>query len=417
MLLPGLLAATTRITEWQWGKSEFYRETQGVSEVLIARIPEHGMAHDNDNNRTTIPLTYRDAGVDIDAGNALVGAIKPLAKSTSRKGAEVDLGGFGGLFDLKRAGFRDPILVAANDGVGTKLKIAIDTGKHDTIGVDLVAMCVNDLVVQGAEPLFFLDYYAVGRLDVTIARQVISGIADGCRQAGCALIGGETAEMPGMYQSGDYDLAGFAVGAVERGEILPRSDIALGDVLIGLPSSGVHSNGYSLVRKLVARDNVPWEYQFGAGQSLADVLLTPTRIYVKPLLAALRATGGSGGEGAIKALSHITGGGITENVPRVLPGSVAARIELEAWVPPAIFSWLADKGGLDNAELLRTFNCGIGMIIVADKRRAADVIASLQEAGERPIVIGDIIAPTGEKSEAKGKGEANAVKYEGGLKL
>jgi phosphoribosylformylglycinamidine cyclo-ligase len=375
------------------------------------------MAHDNDNQKPAGPVTYRDAGVDIDAGNALVGAIKPLAKSTSRRGADVDLGGFGGLFDLKRAGFTDPILVAANDGVGTKLKIAIDTGLHSTIGIDLVAMCVNDLVVQGAEPLFFLDYYAVGKLEIGVAHDVIAGIADGCRQAGCALIGGETAEMPGMYKAGDYDLAGFAVGAVERGEILPRSDIAIGDVLIGLPSSGVHSNGYSLVRKLVERENVAWADNFGHGQTMADVLLTPTRIYVKALLAAIRATGGSGPNGAIKALSHITGGGLTENIPRVMPLSATARIDLTAFTPPAVFGWLARAGRLDDTEMLRTFNCGIGMVIVADKKRAADVIAALKEAGEAPVVIGDVIAPTGEKSDAKGKGEANAVKFEGKLKL
>lgn len=375
------------------------------------------MAHDNDNHKAAGPVTYRDAGVDIDAGNALVAAIKPLAKSTSRKGADVDLGGFGGLFDLKRAGFNDPILVAANDGVGTKLKIAIDTGKHSTIGIDLVAMCVNDLVVQGAEPLFFLDYYAVGKLDVGVARDVIAGIADGCRQAGCALIGGETAEMPGMYKAGDYDLAGFAVGAVERGEILPRNDIAIGDVLIGLPSSGVHSNGYSLVRKLVERENVSWSDNFGHGQTMADVLLTPTRIYVKALLAAIRATGGSGPDGAIKALSHITGGGLTENIPRVMPLSAAARIDLSAFAPPPVFGWLSRAGRLDDTEMLRTFNCGIGMVIVADKARAGNVIAALKDAGEAPVIIGDVIAPTGEKSDAKGKGEANAVKFEGKLKL
>jgi phosphoribosylformylglycinamidine cyclo-ligase len=363
------------------------------------------------------PLTYRDSGVDIDAGNALVAAIKPLVKATRRPGAEADLGGFGGLFDLKRAGFKDPILVAANDGVGTKLKIAIDTGRHATIGIDLVAMCVNDLVVQGAEPIFFLDYFAVGKLDVTIARDVIAGIADGCKQAGCALIGGETAEMPGMYKEGDYDLAGFAVGAVERGQILPREDIAIGDVLIGLPSSGVHSNGYSLVRKLVAREKLGWDdpAPFAKGKTMADVLLAPTRIYVKPLLAAIRATGGSGPKGAIKALSHITGGGLTENIPRVMTDAVAARIDLAKIKMRPVFAWLAKAGHLDDTEMLRTFNCGIGMIIVADKKRAADVVAALKDAGEKPVIIGDVIAPTGEKSDAKGKGEANAVKFEGRL--
>ncbi len=364
------------------------------------------------------PLTYADAGVDIDAGNALVRAIKPLAKATSRPGADVDLGGFGGLFDLKRAGFRDPILVAANDGVGTKLKIAIDTGRHSTIGIDLVAMCVNDLVVQGAEPLFFLDYFAVGRLDVATARDVVAGIAEGCRMAGCALIGGETAEMPGMYKAGDYDLAGFAVGAAERGEILPRADIAIGDVLIGLPSSGVHSNGYSLVRKLVERaelkwdDAAPWEQS----RSVADGLLEPTRIYVRAVLAALRSTGGGGAGGAIKALSHITGGGLAENLPRVMPDHVTARVDLSSWPRSAVMDWLQHAGQLDDGEMLRTFNCGIGMVMVADKARADDVLLALANAGEQPIIIGDVIAPTGQKSDAKGKGEANAVLFDGRLR-
>ncbi len=363
------------------------------------------------------PITYAEAGVDIDAGNALVHAIKPLAKATARPGADVDLGGFGGLFDLRRAGFRDPILVAANDGVGTKLKIAIDTGNHTTIGIDLVAMCVNDLVVQGAEPLFFLDYLAVGRLEVAVAREVVAGIAEGCKQAGCALIGGETAEMPGMYKAGDYDLAGFAVGAVERGEVLPRSDIAVGDVLIGLPSSGVHSNGYSLVRKLVAAKNADWASPapFNGNRPLAEALLEPTRIYVKPLLTAIRATGGSGPSGAIKALSHITGGGLAENLPRVMPANAAARIDLSSWDAPAVFGWLQRAGRLDDAEMLRTFNCGIGMIVVAKETRAGDVIAALRAAGETPVVLGDVIPPTGEKSDAKGKGETWAVKFEGRL--
>src|SRR5262245_1645622 len=258
------------------------------------------------------PIQYRDAGVDIDAGNALVEAIKPLARSTRRPGADADLGGFGALFDLKAAGFKDPLLVAANDGVGTKLKIAIETGRHATIGIDLVAMCVNDLLAQGAEPLFFLDYYASGKLDVETARSVVAGIAEGCRQAGCALIGGETAEMPGMYSGGDYDLAGFAVGAVERGEVLPRPDIVAGDVLIGLPSSGVHSNGYSLVRRLVVEDKLAWSAPapFDTTRSVAEALLVPTRIYVKPVLRAMRETGG------IRGLAHITGGGLSENLPR-----------------------------------------------------------------------------------------------------
>lgn len=364
------------------------------------------------------PITYADSGVDIDAGNALVEAIKPLVKKTRRIGADADLGGFGGLFDLKRAGFKDPILVATNDGVGTKLRIAIDTGRHATIGIDLVAMCVNDLVVAGAEPLFFLDYFSVGKLDVATARTVIAGIAEGCHRAGCALIGGETAEMPGMYHGNDYDLAGFAVGAAERGQILPRTDIEVGDTIIGLASSGVHSNGYSLVRKLVASQGLEWQSDapFAAGQSVAEALLTPTRIYVKPLLAALAATGGAA-HGAIKGLSHITGGGISENLPRVLPNTVAARIDLGSWTPAPVFGWLAKTGRLDSAELLRTFNCGIGMIVVAAKARAGEVLQALNEAGEVPLVIGEIVPPTGERSSAKGKGDAWAVNYSGVLQI
>ena len=371
------------------------------------------------DNNSKPSITYADAGVDIDAGNALVAAIKPLARATSRPGADVDLGGFGGLFDLKRTGFRDPILVAANDGVGTKLKIAIETGRHSTIGIDLVAMCVNDLVVQGAEPLFFLDYFAVGKLDVAVAREVIAGVADGCRDAGCALIGGETAEMPGLYKGGDYDLAGFSVGAVERDEILPRADLAVGDILIGLKSSGVHSNGYSLVRKLVEHAGLSWDSPapFAPGQTIAEALLTPTRIYVKPLLAAIRGTGGSGLNGAIKALSHITGGGLSENVPRVMPKDMAARIDLASFDVPPVFGWLAKTGNISDAELLRTFNCGIGMIAVVSKAKVDEVIAKLKAAGEQPVIMGDVIPPTGEKSEAKGKGEAWAVKYEGKLRF
>lgn len=374
------------------------------------------MADDRPGKAT--PITYRDSGVDIDAGNSLVEAIKPLVKATRRPGADADLGGFGGLFDLKRAGFRDPILVAANDGVGTKLKIAIDTGRHETIGIDLVAMCVNDLVVQGAEPLFFLDYFACGKLDVAVAKAVVGGIAEGCRQAGAALIGGETAEMPGMYKAGDYDLAGFAVGAAERGELLPRGDIAVGDVLIALASSGVHSNGYSLVRRLVTEAKLDWHdaAPFASGKSVVEALLEPTRIYVRPLLAAIRATGGAGPDGAVKALSHITGGGLAENLPRVLPDGVAARIDLDALgaIPP-VFGWLAATGRLDDAEMLRTFNCGAGMIVVAARDSADRVIAALREAGEAPVVVGEIIPPTGVKSAAKGKGESEAVVFDGRL--
>jgi phosphoribosylformylglycinamidine cyclo-ligase len=357
------------------------------------------------------PISYRDAGVDIDAGNALVEAIKPLAKATRRAGADADLGGFGALFDLKRAGFKDPILVAANDGVGTKLKIAIETGLHGTIGIDLVAMCVNDLLAQGAEPLFFLDYFATGKLDVGVARSVISGIAEGCKQAGCALIGGETAEMPGMYTGKDYDLAGFAVGAVERGQILPRSDVVAGDVLIGLPSSGVHSNGYSLVRRLVSEAKLSWEAPapFDASRAMADALLVPTRIYVKPVLKAIRKTGG------INALAHITGGGLSENVPRVLPETVAARIDLTSFSALPVFGWLAQTGRLPDAEMLKTFNCGIGMVMVVAKAEAQSVVRTLQEAGEAPFLIGEIVPPGGERSEAKGKGDTWAVQYTGAL--
>lgn len=365
-------------------------------------------------NRT---ISYRDSGVDIDAGNALVQAIKPLVRETRRPGADADLGGFGGLFDLKRAGFKDPILVAANDGVGTKLKIAIESGRHETIGIDLVAMCVNDLVVQGAEPLFFLDYFATGKLEVAHARTVVAGIAEGCKQAGCALIGGETAEMPGLYAAADYDLAGFAVGAAERGEVLPRSDIEAGDVLIGLPSSGVHSNGYSLVRRLVTEEGLDWNAvaPFASGQSVAEALLVPTRIYVKPVLAAIRATGGSGADGAVKGLSHITGGGLAENLPRILPAGLAAHVDLATWRAPAVFDWLARAGNLDDAEMLRTFNCGVGMVVIASRDRADMVMAALKDAGEQPIRIGEVEPGQGVKTQAKGKGEAEAVRVSGKL--
>ena len=333
-------------------------------------------------------LTYADAGVDIDAGNELVNRIKPLVKATSRPGADSDIGGFGGLFDLKGAGFTDPVLVAANDGVGTKLKIAIETGQHRTVGIDLVAMCVNDLVVQGAEPLFFLDYFATGALDVDTAADVVAGIADGCKLAGAALIGGETAEMPGMYASGDYDLAGFSVGAVERGAILPRADVAEGDVLLGLASSGVHSNGYSMVRKIIELAGLTWSdaAPFTDDQTLGQALMEPTRIYVKPLLAALRATSG------IKALAHITGGGLPENLPRVLPDQTSARIDLSAIDAPAVFSWLAKTGGVAEPEMLRTFNCGIGMVLVVSEAEAAAVAKVLEDQGERVSRIGRIEA-------------------------
>jgi phosphoribosylformylglycinamidine cyclo-ligase len=367
--------------------------------------------------RPNVPITYRDSGVDIDAGNALIESIKPLVKATRRPGADADLGGFGGLFDLKRAGYQDPILVAANDGVGTKLMIAIESGAHGTIGIDLVAMCVNDLVVQGAEPLFFLDYFATGKLDVSVARDVIAGIASGCHEAGCALIGGETAEMPGLYKAKDYDLAGFCVGAVERDEILPHEDIEIGDILIGLPSAGVHSNAFSLVRRLVAEENLDWKdaAPWAKETSLAAALLAPTRIYVKPILAAIRATGGGGAHGAVKGLSHITGGGLSENIPRVLPAGLAAHIDLSTIAVPPVFGWLATAGRLDDAEMLRTFNCGIGMILIAEKARVDEVMTALRAAGEQPVFVGAVEAGRGIKSSAKGKGEAEAVRYSGCL--
>ncbi|MGO8504743.1 phosphoribosylformylglycinamidine cyclo-ligase [Rhizobium leguminosarum] len=333
-------------------------------------------------------LTYSDAGVDIDAGNLLVEKIKPAVRSTRRPGADGEIGGFGGLFDLKAAGFTDPVLVAANDGVGTKLKIAIDADYHDTVGIDLVAMCVNDLVVQGAEPLFFLDYFATGKLDPDQGAAIVGGIAAGCREAGCALIGGETAEMPGMYSSGDYDLAGFAVGAAERGKLLPSGDIAEGDVILGLASSGVHSNGFSLVRKIVELSGLDWDAPapFAEDKKLGEALLEPTRIYVKPLLKAIRETG------AIKALAHITGGGFPENIPRVLPKHLAAEIDLAAVKVPAVFSWLAKTGGVEAKEMLRTFNCGVGMIAVVAGEDVATVSAALEAEGEKVITLGRMIA-------------------------
>ena len=332
-------------------------------------------------------LTYAQAGVDIDAGNAMVEKIKPMVRSTRRPGADGEIGGFGGLFDLKAAGFIDPILVAANDGVGTKLKIAIDAGIHDTVGIDLVAMCVNDLVVQGAEPLLFLDYFATGRLDPDQGADIVAGIAEGCRQAGCALIGGETAEMPGMYSDGDYDLAGFAVGAAERGQLLPTNDIVEGDVILGLASSGVHSNGFSLVRRIVAMSGLEWDAPspFDKYRTLGQALLTPTRIYVKPVLQAIRSTHG------IKALAHITGGGFPENIPRVLPKEFAAELELDAIEVPPVFSWLAKIGGVSATEMMRTFNCGIGMVMVVAAGQAAQVAAVLTQAGEDVATIGRIL--------------------------
>jgi phosphoribosylformylglycinamidine cyclo-ligase len=329
--------------------------------------------------------SYRDAGVDIDAGNALVEAIKPLAKATARTGSTALLGGFGAVFDPKAAGFRDPLLVATTDGVGTKLKVAIDSGRHDTVGIDLVAMCVNDLVVQGAEPLFFLDYFATGKLDVTAARQIVAGIAAACRAVNCALIGGETAEMPGLYAKGDYDLAGFAVGAVERDQVLTGADVAEGDIILGLASTGLHSNGYSLVRHVVAQAGLDYAgpAPFAQDLSLGEALLVPTRLYVRSCLAAVRA-------GTVKALAHITGGGLVENIPRVLPDGLAAELDASTWPLPPVFRWLHSQGNIAAAELARTFNCGIGMIAVTSPRTADAAIAALEAEGETVRRIGRI---------------------------
>ena len=348
-------------------------------------------------------LTYAQAGVDIDAGNRMVELIKPLVRATARPGADAEIGGFGGIFDLKRVGYRDPVLVAATDGVGTKLKVAIETGRHDTIGIDLVAMSVNDLVVQGAEPLFFLDYYACGRLEPEIGAAVVAGISVGCRESGCALIGGETAEMPGVYQGDDYDLAGFAVGAVERDALLPRADIVEGDVILGLSSSGVHSNGYSLVRKVIETTGLPWTAPapFMPKQSLGEAILTPTRIYVKACLAAIRETN------AVKGLAHITGGGFPDNIPRILPKGLGARIDLARVAVPAVFQWLASEGGIAESEMLRTFNCGIGMIVIASPEKADAVVKAFTRAGETVVMLGDITSARGDTS----------VAYDGKLKL
>jgi phosphoribosylformylglycinamidine cyclo-ligase len=331
------------------------------------------------------PLTYADAGVSIDAGNALVKAIGPLARSTSRPGAEVELGGFGGFFDLKAAGYCDPLLVAANDGVGTKLKLAIDAGRHDGVGIDLVAMCANDLIVQGAEPLFFLDYYATGKLDNAVAAEVVASIAEGCRRAGCALIGGETAEMPGMYSPGDYDLAGFCVGAVDRDKVLTGASIEPGDLILGLASSGVHSNGYSLVRRIVVQER--WDlgsaFPEFEGKTLAEVLLEPTKIYVRPLLPLIQ-------QGRIKGLAHITGGGLLENIPRVLPDACHAIIEAQRWELPPVFALLQQAGRIAPEEMARTFNCGIGMAVIVSPDEAVGVSNSLEGSGENVFEIGRI---------------------------
>ncbi len=336
-------------------------------------------------------LTYADAGVDIDAGNRMVDLIKPLVRATARAGADAEIGGIGGLNDLKCAGFKDPVLVAATDGVGTKVKIAIETGRHRTIGIDLVAMSVNDLVVQGAEPLFFLDYFACGKLEPDTGADVVAGVADGCRQARCALIGGETAEMPGLYQAGDYDLAGFAVGAAERGTLLPRPDIAAGDVVIGIGSSGVHSNGYSLVRRVVEKSGLAWDdpAPFDRTRSLGEALLEPTRIYVASCLAAIRETR------AVKGLAHITGGGFPDNIPRVLPDGLGVQLDLARVPVLPVFRWLAKTGDIAEPEMLRTFNCGIGMIALAAPAEADAVMAALARAGETVVRLGEVTVADG----------------------
>ena len=335
---------------------------------------------------------YAAAGVDIDAGNRMVELIKPLVRRTARAGADAEIGGFGGLFDLKAAGFSDPLLVAATDGVGTKVKIAVETSRHDTIGIDLVAMSVNDLVVQGAEPLFFLDYFACGKLDPEVGAQVVAGIAAACRESRCALIGGETAEMPGIYQFGDYDLAGFAVGAVSRAELLPRKDVAPGDVVIGLASSGVHANGFSLVRRIVAASGLSLDAPapFEPTRSLGEALLTPTRVYVQSCLAAIRATK------AVKALAHITGGGFTENIPRVLPPGLAVSLDLDRVPVPPVFKWLAASGEVGEQEMLRTFNCGIGMVAVLHAKTAAAACEQFTANGETVVRLGEVVATDGD---------------------
>jgi phosphoribosylformylglycinamidine cyclo-ligase len=354
-------------------------------------------------------MTYADAGVDIDAGNAMVDQIKPLVRSTRRPGADAEIGGFGGLFDLKAAGFTDPILVAANDGVGTKVKIAIESGIHHTVGIDLVAMCVNDLIVQGAEPLFFLDYYATGKLVPAVGVEIVRGIAEGCKLAGCALIGGETAEMPGMYAGSDYDLAGFSVGAVERGMVLPQG-VEAGQVIIGLPSSGVHSNGYSLVRKIVTTTGLAWTAPapFAAGQTLAEALLTPTRIYVKTVLDLIRNTGG------IHGLVHITGGGFIDNIPRVLPDGVGVKLNLAQIPVSPVFRWLAEHGGISEHEMLRTFNCGIGMVLIVDRDKETAVMAALSAAQEPAYVLGMTVAVTAGAEQVQTQG---ALSLHGALAL
>ena len=341
------------------------------------------MTTSNPNSKS---LSYADAGVDIDAGESLIEKIKPMAKSTKRPGAGADLGGFGGAFDLKAAGYNDPILISGTDGVGTKLRIAIVSGQLNTVGIDLVAMCVNDVLAQGAEPLFFLDYYATGKLDTNSAASVISGIAEGCKQSGCALIGGETAEMPGMYEGSDFDLAGFVVGAAERGTLLPLTEqMRAGDVLIGLTSSGPHSNGYSLIRKVVEISGLEWDAPcpFDENKTVAEALLTPTRLYVKSLVPLIKT-------GKIKGLAHITGGGITDNVPRMLPDRLVPTIDFAAWPRPDVFNWLQTTGNIEEAEMRRAFNCGIGMVLAVSENEVDQLISDLEAAGETAFVIGSL---------------------------
>lgn len=356
-----------------------------VSRRRLAITSPDPLAERGDQPAESPNDAYRAAGVDIAAGNALIDAIKPAADATRRPGVVGGLGGFGGLFDLKAAGFQDPVLVAATDGVGTKLKIAIDAGRHDTVGIDLVAMCVNDLVVQGAEPLFFLDYFATARLAVPVASAVVTGIAEGCRQAGCALIGGETAEMPGLYAPGDYDLAGFAVGAAERGRLITGETVKAGDAVVGIASDGVHSNGYSLVRRIVADQTLSYDAAapFDPADSLGAALLRPTRIYVRSCLSLVRA-------GVAKALAHITGGGLVENIPRALPAGLGCRLDAQSWPLPPVFGWLRQAGTLSERDLARTFNCGLGMIAVVAPDDVDQALSLLSEAGETAYVVGSV---------------------------
>ena len=340
------------------------------------------------HSSTLDSLSYKDAGVDIDAGNLLIDRIGPMVKATKRPGSGGKIGGFAGLFDLKAAGYDDPLLVSGTDGVGTKLLIAIESGQHKTVGIDLVAMCVNDLLVHGAEPLYFLDYFATGRLSVDVAADVVAGIAEGCKQAGCALIGGETAEMPGMYPDGHYDLAGFAVGAVNRPDLMPKMDhMTQGDVLIGLPSSGIHSNGYSLVRKIINVRGLAWTAPcpFADGKTVSEALLTPTRIYTESCLAGIRS-------GGVAGLCHITGGGFEENLSRVLPDCLSARIDVTTWQRPAVFNWLQQQGNIKEHEMLRTFNCGIGMLLIVKPDNVDTIMTALTVAGDSPVRIGVLTA-------------------------